>query len=72
MSVGVARVIKDSKGFRPTYITIEGLGSPKATPNLDIISRGLNHTTIYLPYLSCCPLTTSKTLKLLIFKMKAW
>jgi len=72
VSVGPIRVIKDSKGFRPIYIKyIEGLGSPKAMPNLDVKSRGLNYTTIYLPYLSRCPLTTSETLKLLIFKTKA-
>ena len=46
MSVGPVGVIKDSKGSRPIYIKyIEGLGSPKATPNLDIKSRGPNHTT---------------------------
>jgi len=50
---------------------MEGLGSPKATPNLDIKSRGPNYTTTYLPYPSRCPLTTSETLKLLIFKIKA-
>ena len=48
-------------GCRPIYITVEGLYSPEATPNLDIIYRGLNRTTIYLLYLSCCPLVTSKT-----------
>ena len=46
MFIGVAQVIKDFKGSRLTYITIKGLGSPKATPNLDIKSRGLNYTTI--------------------------
>ena len=72
MSVGPVRVIKDSKGSRLIYIKyMEGLGSSKAIPNLDIKSRGLNYTTTYLPYLSCCPLITSKTLKLLIFKIKA-
>ena len=40
-------------------------------PNLDIESRGLNYTTTYLPHPSCCPLMTSETLKLLIFKIKA-
>src|SRR6266566_5753034 len=48
-------------GHRPIYMTVEGLYSPKATPNLDVIYRGLNYTTIYLPYLSRCPLVTSKT-----------
>ena len=72
MSVSPIRVVKDSKGSRPIYIKyMEGLGSPKATPNLDIKSRGLNYTTTYLPHPSRCPLTTSKTLKLLIFKTKA-
>jgi len=72
VSVGPIGVIKDSKGSRPIYIKyIEGLGSPKAMPNLDIKSRGLNHTTIYLPYPSYCPLTTSETPKLLIFEIKA-
>jgi len=71
MSVSPIRVVKDSKGSRPIYIKyIEGLGFSKATPNLDIESRGLNHTTIYLPYPSRCPLTTSETLKLLIFEIK--
>jgi len=73
VSVGPVGVVKDSKGSRPIYIKyIEGLGSPKATPNLDVKSRGPNYTTIYLPYPSCCPLTTSETLKLLIFETKAW
>ena len=72
VSVGPIGVVKDSKGSRPIYIKyMEGLGSPKATPNLDVESRGPNYTTIYLPYPSRCPLTTSKTLKLLIFKIKA-
>jgi len=72
VSVGPVGVIKDSKGSRLIYIKyIEGLGSPKAISNLDVESRGPNHTTTYLPYLSRCPLTTSETLKLLIFKMKA-
>jgi len=60
-------------GYRLIYITIEGLYSPKATPNLDIIYRGPNYTTIYLPYLSCYPLATSKTLySIPIFKIKAY
>jgi len=72
VSIGPVGVVKDSEGSRPIYIKyVEGLGSPKATPNLDVESRGLNHTTIYLPYLSRCPLTTSETLKLLIFEIKA-
>jgi len=72
MSVGPIGVVEDSKGSRPIYIKyVEGLGSPKATPNLDVKSRGPNHTTTYLPYPSCCPLTTSETPKLLIFKTKA-
>jgi len=72
VSVGPIRVVKDSKGSRPIYIKyVEGLGSLKATPNLDVKSRGPNYTTTYLPYLSRCPLTTSKTLKLLIFETKA-
>jgi len=72
VSVSPIRVIKDSKGSRLIYIKyMEGLGSPKATPNLDVEFRGPNHTTIYLLHPSCCPLTTSKTLKLLIFKTKA-
>jgi len=29
---------------------MEGLGSPKAIPNLDIKSRGPNYTTIVVPY----------------------
>jgi len=46
VSVGPVGVIKDSKGSRPIYIKyVEGLGSPKATPNLDVKSRGPNHTT---------------------------
>jgi len=73
VSISPVGVIKDSKGSRLIYIKyIEGLGSPKAMPNLDIESRGLNHTTTYLLYLSRCPLTTSKTLKFLIFEIKAW
>jgi len=47
VSVGPIGVVEDSKGFRPIYIKyIEGLGSPEATPNLDVESRGPNHTTI--------------------------
>ena len=73
MSVSPVRVVKDFKGSRPIYIKyVEGLGSPKAMPNLDIKSRGPNYTTIYLSYPSRCPLMTSKTLKLLIFETKAW
>jgi len=54
-------------------MTVEGLYSPKATPNLDIIYRGPNYTTIYLPHLSCYPLATSKTLySIPIFKIKAY
>ena len=50
MSVSPVGVVEDSKGSRPIYIKyIEGLGSPKATPNLDVKSRGLNHTTTILP-----------------------
>jgi len=46
MSVGPIGVVKDSEGSRPIYIKyIEGLGSPEATPNLDVKSRGLNYTT---------------------------
>ena len=46
MSVGPIRVVKDSKGSRPIYIKyVEGLGSPEATPNLDVEFRGPNHTT---------------------------
>ena len=46
MSVGPVGVIEDSKGSRPIYIKyVEGLGSPEATPNLDVKSRGPNHTT---------------------------
>jgi len=72
VSVSPVGVVKDSKGSRLIYIKyIEGLGSPKAMPNLDVESRGPNYTTIYLPYPSRCPLTTSETLKLLIFKTKA-
>ena len=71
MSVGPVGVVKDSKGSRPIYIKyVKGLGSSKATPNLNIKSRGLNYTTIYLPYPSRCPLTTSETPKLLIFEIK--
>jgi len=41
VSIGLVGVVKDSKGSRPIYIKyIEGLGSPKTTPNLDIKSRG--------------------------------
>ena len=47
MSIGPVGVVEDSEGFRLIYIKyIEGLGSPKATPNLDVKSRGPNHTTI--------------------------
>ena len=47
MSISPVGVIKDSKGSRLIYIKyIEGLGSPKATPNLDVKSRGPNYTTI--------------------------
>jgi len=50
MSVSPIRVIKDSKGSRLIYIKyMEGLGSPKAIPNLDVKSRGPNHTTTLLP-----------------------
>jgi len=46
MSISPVGVVKDSKGSRPIYIKyVEGLGSPKATPNLDVESRGLNYTT---------------------------
>jgi len=46
VSVSPVGVVKDSEGFRPIYIKyVEGLGSPKATPNLDVESRGPNHTT---------------------------
>jgi len=72
VSVGPIRVVKDFKGSKLIYIKyVEGLGSPKATLNLDVKSRGPNHTTIYLPHPSRCPLMTSETLKLLIFKTKA-
>ena len=40
---------------------LEGLYTPKPIPNLDIKSSGPIYPTIYLPYLSCYPLTTSKT-----------
>jgi len=51
VSVSPIRVVKDSKGSRPIYIKyIEGLGSPKAMPNLDVKSRGPNHTTIVVYY----------------------
>ena len=54
-------------------MTMEGLYSPEATPNLDVVYRGPNHTTIYLPHLSRCPLVTSKTLcSIPIFKIKAY
>jgi len=47
VSVGPVGVVKDFKGSRPIYIKyMEGLGSPKAMPNLDVKSRGLNYTTI--------------------------
>ena len=60
-------------GRRPIYITVEGLYSPEATPNLDVVYRGPNHITIYLPYLSHCPLATSKTLcSIPIFKTNAY
>jgi len=64
VSVGPVGVVEDFKGSRPIYIKyIEGLGSPKATPNLDVKSRGPNHTTIILdtfllyitPPKSLCP-----------------
>jgi len=49
MSISPAGVIKDSKGSRLIYIKyVEGLGSPEATPNLDVESRGPNHTTTVL------------------------
>jgi len=54
-------------------MTMEGLYSLEATPNLDVVYRGPNHTTIYLPHLSCCPLATSKTFcSIPIFKIKAY
>jgi len=54
-------------------MTVEGLYFYKATPNLNIVYRGLNYITIYLPYLSHCPLATSKTLySIPIFKTKAY
>ena len=40
---------------------MEGLGSPKTILNLNIKSKGPNHTTTYLPYLSHYLLTISKT-----------
>jgi len=44
VSISPVGVIKDSKGSRPIYIKyIEGLGSPKATPNLDVESRAKSH-----------------------------
>ena len=47
MSVGPVGVVEDSEGSRPIYIKyVEGLGSPEATPNLDVESRGPNYTTI--------------------------
>ena len=52
---------------------MEGLCSFKATPNLNIIYRGLNYATTLLLYLSCCPLATSKTLYFIfIFERKAY
>jgi len=53
VSIGSIGVVKDSKGSRLIYIKyVEGLGSPKATPNLDVESRGPNHTTIIVPFYS--------------------
>jgi len=50
VSVGPVGVIEDSEGSRPIYIKyVEGLGSPEATPNLDVESRGPNHTTTIWP-----------------------
>ena len=52
---------------------MEGLHSLKAIPNLDIKFRGLNYTAIYLPYLNCCPLITSKTFYyIFIFETKTY
>jgi len=51
VSVGLVGVVKDFEGSRLIYIKyMEGLGSPKATPNLDVKSRGPNHiTTLVVP-----------------------
>ena len=50
MSVSPIGVVEDSKGSRPIYIKyVEGLGSPEATLNLDVESRGPNHTTTIRP-----------------------
>jgi len=52
---------------------MEGLRSPKAMPNLNIKSKGLNHAATYLPHLSRCPLMTSKTFcSIPIFETKAY
>ena len=58
--------------YKSIYITIEGLSSPEAMPNLDVKFKGPNHTAIYLFYLSRCPLTTFKTFySIFTFKTKA-
>ena len=50
LSVGLFKVVLDPEGSRPIYIKyVEGLGSLKATPNLDVESRWPNHTTTVLP-----------------------
>ena len=52
---------------------MEGLYSPKATPNLDIVYRRLNYAIILLFYLGRCPLATFKALCFIpIFKRKAY
>ena len=45
MSVGPVWVIEDSGAPDRSIKYMEGLGSPEATPNLDVESRGPNHTT---------------------------
>ena len=60
-------------GRRLIYITIEGLYSSEATPNLDVIYKRPNHATILFSHLSYYPLATFKALYFIfIFKRKAY
>ena len=41
----MSKLLKTLRALDRSIYLIEGLGSPEATPNLDIKSRGPNHTT---------------------------
>ena len=58
--MAISKLLKTLRTLDQSIYLIEGLGSYKATPNLDIKSRGLNHTTILLTllYISSARLDT--------------